>query len=212
MRIKVCGLTDVNQVAQLDELGIQFGGFIFYPRSPRYVYNSLTSQQIKKIKGKINKVGVFVNADQEDVLRTIDDCGLYLAQLHGDETPKYCERISEYITVVKAFQVSSPEEIAWRIHEYQDVVDMFLFDTPGIGYGGTGKKFDWRGLKDVDIKKPFFLSGGIGPEDDQAVKDFTNFPIAKDLFSLDINSRFEIKPGVKDLDKVQKFANQINYK
>lgn len=212
MRVKVCGLTDVNQVVQLDEMGMQFGGFIFYPRSPRYVFNSLSAQQIKKIKGKINKVGVFVNAPQEEVLKTIDDCGLYVAQLHGDETPKYCERISEYITVVKAFQVSSPEEIEWRIHEYQDVADMFLFDTPGLGYGGTGKKFDWKGLKNLNIGKPFFLSGGIGPEDLEQVKEFMEFPIAKDLFSLDINSRFEIEPGVKDLEKIKIFSTHLNSK
>ena len=98
MRIKVCGMTSASQVQQLDELGVEFAGFIFYQKSPRYVHKHLNAAEIKAIKGNINKVGVFVNANAEEVLKKVDDCGLYLVQLHGDESPRYCEKIANYIT------------------------------------------------------------------------------------------------------------------
>ena len=209
MRIKVCGMTDMDQVRQLDEIGVEFCGFIFYPKSPRYVFKHVPASEIKKIKGNINKVGVFVNAYEEDILKTVDDCGLYLVQLHGDETPRECEKISSYVTTVKAFRLSDSDNILWKIKDYQDVVDMFLFDTEGAGYGGTGKKFNWDVLKGLNIKKPFFLSGGIQPEDVEQLKEFKNDAVAKDLFSVDINSRFEITKGIKDMEKIKKFVTEI---
>lgn len=202
-------MTQVQQVKQLDELGVEFAGFIFYPKSPRYVFKHIPAIEIKRIKGNINKVGVFVNADANEIFRTIDDCGLYVVQLHGDETPRFCETISDYITVVKAFRLSETDNIEWMVKDYQDVVDMFLFDTEGAGYGGTGKKFNWDKLKGMNIRKPFFLSGGIEPNDVSMIKDFTNEPVAKNLFSLDINSKFEISPGIKDIDLVKQFVTAL---
>jgi len=202
-------MTQVQQVKQLDELGVEFAGFIFYPKSPRYVFKHIPAIEIKRIKGNINKVGVFVNADANEIFRTIDDCGLYVVQLHGDETPRFCETISDYITVVKAFRLSETDNIEWMVKDYQDVVDMFLFDTEGAGYGGTGKKFNWDKLKGMNIRKPFFLSGGIEPNDVTMIKDFTKEPVAKNLFSLDINSKFEISPGVKDMDLVKQFVDAL---
>ncbi len=206
MRIKVCGMTDLEQVHQLDELGVEFCGFIFYPKSPRYVFKHVPAINIKKVKGNINKVGVFVNAYADDILKTVDDCGLYLVQLHGDETPKECEKISNYVSVIKAFRLAEGDNIEWKIKDYDDVVDMFLFDTEGAGYGGTGKKFNWDVLKGLNIRKPFFLSGGIQPDDVPQLKAFAKEPVAKDLFSLDINSKFEITPGKKDMEKVKEFV------
>lgn len=211
MRIKVCGMTSAEQVLQLDEMGVEFAGFIFYPKSPRYVFKHMSKPDIKKIKGKgINKVGVFVNAPIEEVLQTVDDCGLYLVQLHGDETPKYCEKIADYITVVKTFRLREDDNILWKVKDYQDIADMFLFDTEGAGYGGTGRKFDWNVLKGLNIGKPFFLSGGIEPGDIEKLKEFTKEPVAKDLFSIDINSKFEISPGIKDMYKLREFIQAIN--
>ena len=115
MRVKVCGMTDMDQVRQLDEIGVEFCGFIFYPKSPRYVFKHVPATEIKKIKGHINKVGVFVNAYADDILKTVDDCGLYLVQLHGDETPRECEKISSYVTTVKAFRLSESDNILWKI-------------------------------------------------------------------------------------------------
>ncbi len=210
MRSKVCGMTSTDQVMKLDEMGVAFAGFIFYPNSPRYAYRFMPKAEIKKIKGKnINKVGVFVNAPAEEVLQTVDDCGLYLVQLHGDETPKYCEKIADYVTVVKAFRLREDDNVLWKIKDYQDIADMFLFDTEGVGYGGTGKKFDWDVLKGLNIQKPFFLSGGIGPEDIGLLQEFARDPVAKDLFSVDVNSRFEMSAGVKDMDKLKKFIETI---
>jgi len=209
MRIKVCGMTKPEQVKQLDEMGVEFAGFIFYPKSPRYVFKSMPATEIKKIRGKINKVGVFVNADADQILKTVDACGLYLVQLHGDENPRVCERIANYVSVIKAFRISEDDNIEWKIREYYDAVDMYMFDTEGVGYGGTGKKFNWQLLKGQNIRKPFFLSGGISPDDTENLKTFQTDPVAKDLFAVDINSKFEIMPGVKDMDKVKEFVSKV---
>jgi len=210
MRIKVCGMTRPEQVMQLDEMGVEFAGFIFYPKSPRYVFSHMRKEQLKKLKGQhINKVGVFVNTPAEEVLQLVDECGLYLVQLHGDESPRYCEKISNYVTVVKAFRMRDGENILWRAKDYQDVCDMFLFDTEGAGYGGTGKKFNWNILKGENVRKPFFLSGGIQPEDVELLKEFSKESVAKDLFAIDINSKFEIAAGLKNMDSVRAFVNSL---
>lgn len=210
MRAKVCGLNSVNQMMQLDEMGVDFAGFIFYPKSPRYVLKSIAKSELKKAKGtNINKVGVFVNEDPDQLLTLVDDCGLYLAQLHGDETPRYCEKIADYISVIKAFRVRDDDDILWKIKDYQDIVDMFLFDTAGAEYGGTGKRFNWDVLLSLNINKPFFLSGGIGPNDIEALKMFSKTSVAKDLFAIDVNSQFEIAPGIKDMEKIKPFIQAL---
>lgn len=208
MRVKVCGITQVEQLSILPELGAAFAGLIFYPKSPRYVLRHMTTSQIKK-EGNTNKVGVFVNASIEEVLQMVDECRLHMVQLHGDETPRYCEKLADYISVVKAFRISETDNVSWRIKEYKDVCDMFMFDTEGAGYGGTGKKFNWDTLKDVVIGKPYFLSGGIEPVDVEKLKEFETRPEAKALFAIDINSKFEILPGVKDTGLIKKFTNQL---
>ena len=208
MRIKVCGLTQVEQLNMLPGAGVTFAGLIFYPKSPRYVLRHMTTSQLKK-ENNINKVGVFVNSAVEEVLQMVDECRLHMVQLHGDETPKYCEKIADYISVVKAFRISESDNLGWRIREYMEVCDMFMFDTEGAGYGGTGKKFNWEKLKDVAVGKPYFLSGGIEPADVVKLKEFEKRPEAKALFSIDINSRFELLPGVKDMDLIKKFIQLL---
>ncbi len=208
MRVKVCGVTQVEQLTMLPEIGATFAGLIFYPKSPRYVLRHMTTSQLKK-ETNTNKVGVFVNASIEEVLQMVDECRLHMVQLHGDESPKYCEKIADYISVVKAFRISDSDNIGWRIREYMDVCDMFMFDTEGAGYGGTGKKFNWEKLNGVAVGKPYFLSGGLEPTDIAALKAFELKPEAKALFAIDINSRFEMLPGVKDMDMVKKFIQQL---
>jgi phosphoribosylanthranilate isomerase len=100
-----------------------------------------------KKENRVNKVGVFVNSSEEEVLRMVDECRLHMVQLHGDENPRLCERIANYVSVVKAFRLSDNDNIEWMIHPYMESCDMFMFDTMGAGYGGTGKKFDWKILK-----------------------------------------------------------------
>lgn len=208
INVKVCGMTQMSQIQELAETGVQFMGMIYYPKSPRYVYNFLKPENIKAINN-INKVGVFVNATADEVIKTIDECRLHMVQLHGDETPKFCEKIADYISVVKAFRISEGDNVRWRIKDYTDVCDMFLFDTDGVGYGGTGKKFSWNILSDVQIKKPYFLSGGIEPSDIDTINDFMQTESAKSLFAVDINSKFETSPGIKDMTLVKEFYNNV---
>ena len=208
MRVKVCGITLEEQLIKLPETGATFAGLIFYPKSPRYVLRQMTTSQIKK-ETNVNKVGVFVNASVEEVLQMVDECRLHMVQLHGDETPRYCEKIADYISVVKAFRISETDNIAWRIKDYMEVCDMFMFDTEGAGYGGTSKKFDWAKLHDVVVGKPYFLSGGIDPFDVESLKEFSTRPEAKALYAIDINSKFEIVPGVKDMEKIKNFIKQL---
>ena len=208
MRIKVCGMTQIEQVDRLAELGVTFAGFIFYPKSPRYVFKHMTTTQIRK-ENNINKVGVFVNAPVEEVLHMVDECRLHMVQLHGDESPKYCEKIADYVSVVKAFRMSENDSVQWMIRPFMEVCDMFMFDTMGAGYGGTGKKFDWNLLNGQTIGKPFFLSGGIEPGDEESLRQFTTEPVAKALFAVDINSRFELAPGIKQLEKIRTFAANL---
>lgn len=209
MRVKVCGMTQSDQVEALAGIGAMFAGFIFYPKSPRYVFRHMTTTQIRKVNN-INKVGVFVNATIEEVLHLVDECRLHMVQLHGDEPPKYCEKIADYVSVVKAFRLSDNDSVEWMIRPYMDMCDMFMFDTMGAGYGGTGKKFDWSVLKNNTIGKPFFLSGGIEPGDEEQLMAFSQDPVAKALFAIDINSKFELSPGVKDMEKVKGFIGKLN--
>ena len=207
MRVKVCGMTQLEQVRKLDEAGVDFAGFIFYPKSPRFVGKHLKPAHLKKAKLRLGKVGVFVNAPYEELMKQVDEYGLDIVQLHGDETPRICEQIANYITVIKVFRLGDDDPIDWLIRPYQEACDMFLFDTEGAGYGGTGKKFNWDLLKNASIEKLFFLSGGIEPGDIDRLKDFSREPVAKKLFSIDINSKFETSPGVKNLDKIEVFVD-----
>ncbi len=214
-RLKVCGMTMNEQVEELERMGVDFAGFIFYPKSPRYVLRHTTKDEIKNIK-QINKVGVFVNEDVETVLKIVDECRLHVVQLHGDETPKYCEKIADYVSVIKAFRVSEGDNIAWRTKDYIEMCDMFLFDTepktaPGETaiYGGTGEKFSWQILEDAGITKPYLLSGGISINDVEAIKIFASNPKNSSLIALDVNSKFETSPGVKDLNLIKQFIDNL---
>lgn len=209
MRIKVCGMTLPEQAGALEEMGATLAGFIFYPKSPRYMRNKISPEKMKQIKGKIAKVGVFVNATYDELMKTVEDYRLDMVQLHGDETPKYCEKIADYISVIKAFRLGENDNIEWIIKPYQDVCDMFMFDTMGAGYGGTGKKFNWDVLNPSSISKPFFLSGGIEPGDETRLKEFSQTAAAKNLFAVDINSRFEVTAGIKNMEKVRTFCANL---
>lgn len=208
-RVKVCGMTLPEQVKALDEMGVDFAGFIFYPRSPRYMGQKISPEKMKQIKGHIAKVGVFVNMPYEELMRTVEDYRLDMVQLHGDETPFFCEKVANYVTVIKAFRLTDNDPIDWITRPYYESTDMFMFDTMGAGYGGTGKKFDWNVLKDTAISKLFFLSGGIEPGDEDHIKAFAKEPVAAKLFSVDMNSKFEISAGVKDIERIRKFVRNL---
>lgn len=204
MNIKVCGITEMKQLQQLDGLDIDFAGLIFFKDSPRFVGDKLSKKDVKKADFDLKKTGVFVNPEMIDVLDAIDDYGLDVVQLHGDESPEMCEDLSSEVEVIKAFRITGNEDIDKLVKSYDDVCDYYLFDNGGglkESLGGTGKQFDWNILSNAKIEKPFFLSGGISPEDAARLKAFKH----PDLFGVDINSRFEIEPGVKDMSKILHF-------
>ncbi|HNG63415.1 MAG TPA: phosphoribosylanthranilate isomerase, partial [Ferruginibacter sp.] len=174
MNIKVCGITELKQLQQLDGLDVDFAGLIFYKDSPRYAGDKLSGKDLKNADFDLKKVGVFVNPEMIDVLDAIDEYGLEVVQLHGDESPEMCEDLSTEVEVIKAFRISGDEDIDELVAPYDAVCDYYLFDTGGLqeSIGGTGKQFDWSILSKAKIEKPFFLSGGIGPEDADKLKKF----------------------------------------
>jgi len=205
MNIKVCGITQFKQLQQLEALNIDYAGLIFYKDSPRYMGDKITGKQVKDADFDIKKVGVFVNPGYSELLDAIDEYGLDIVQLHGNETPEMCEELSAEVEVIKAFRIAGDESI--NIDElvmpYDAACDFYLFDTAGLkeSFGGTGQQFDWNILKKAKIEKPFFLSGGIGPDDAQKVKAFKH----PDFFAIDVNSKFEMAPGLKDMAAILKF-------
>ena len=203
MNIKVCGITQLKQLQQLDGMDIDFAGLIFVKNSPRYVGDKLSNKEVQALDLDLKKVGVFVNAEFDEVMRTIDEYALDVVQLHGDETPYQCEELSDHTEVIKVFSIgNNDKDIDELVSEYDDVCDYYLFDTSVNGQkGGTGKKFDWKKLSKSKIEKPFFLSGGIELDDAVKLKAIKH----PDFYGVDINSRFEKEPGIKDMAKVLQF-------
>lgn len=205
MNIKVCGITQFKQLQQLEALNIDYAGLIFYKDSPRYMGDKITGKQVKDADFDIKKVGVFVNPGYSELLDAIDEYGLDIVQLHGNETPEMCEELSAEVEVIKAFRIAGDQSINIdeMVMPYDAACDFYLFDTAGLkeSFGGTGQQFDWSILKKAKIEKPFFLSGGIGPDDAQKVKTFKH----PDFFAIDVNSKFETAPGIKDMAAILKF-------
>jgi len=207
MNIKVCGITQLKQLQQLDGLDIDFAGLIFYKNSPRYMGDKIAKEDLKNSDFDLKKVGVFKNPEMIDVLDAIEDYGLDVVQLHGHETPEMCEDLSSEVEVIKAFNLTGDESIDELVADYDAVCDYYLFDTAGhdgIG-GGTGKQFDWRILTKAKIEKPFFLSGGIGLDDVEKIKTFKH----PDYYAVDINSKLEKEPGVKDMALLLQFRQGL---
>lgn len=207
MKIKVCGNTDIDQLKEFNVLNIDYAGLIFYKQSPRYVLKNLAGQEVKNLNLSIQKVGVFVNATEEEIMKQVEDFGLDIVQLHGDETPTFCNKISDHIKVIKAFRITSfDNNIDWLVKEYDEVCDFYLFDKGSAGlYGGTGQKFDWTLLEKSVIGKPFFLSGGISIEDINALKQFNH----SFFYGVDVNSKFETSPGIKNMNLIREFENEL---
>jgi phosphoribosylanthranilate isomerase len=204
INLKVCGITQFKQLQQLEALNVDYAGLIFYKDSPRYMGDKLSGKEIKNADFDLKKVGVFVNPSYSDLLDAIDEYGLDIVQLHGNETPEMCQDLSEDVEVIKAFRIEdSSADIDKIVEPYDAVCDYYLFDTAGLkeSFGGTGKQFDWSILNKAKIEKPFFLSGGIGPDDAAKVKAFKH----PDFFAIDVNSKFETEPGVKDMAALLKF-------
>lgn len=200
IKLKVCGLTKLNQIQELINLNVDFLGFIFYEKSPRFVLNHLSFDEIKSINHK-GKVGVFVNETVEKIIEISENAGLDLIQLHGDEDENFVFRLrqtlSKDVKIIKVFRIGKTFNFQFSI--FNPDVDYFLFDTDSKAFGGTGQTFDWDILNNLEIPKPYFLSGGISLENFENIKDLNQKP-----FALDINSKFETEPGIKDFEKVKK--------
>jgi phosphoribosylanthranilate isomerase len=205
LKIKVCGLTDPENVKEIAVTNPEFMGFIFYPGSLRYIGDKPADSLFRSVPPHIRKTGVFVNEVIQVIIDSVKLFGLDLVQLHGNEPADYCEYLkNEGLTIIKAFGINNESD--FKIPEsYMDVCDYFLFDTSTAGYGGSGNKFDWTGINKYILDKPFFLGGGIGTEDVPLIKQL-NHP---QLFAVDINSRFETMPGIKEPKKVKDFINEI---
>jgi phosphoribosylanthranilate isomerase len=205
MKTKVCGLRQQQNVNELVALAPEWMGFIFSPNSPRYFNAAPESADINSIPSSIKKVGVFVDETIEAVKNTIQRHGLNAIQLHGSETPEFCAALqSSNIEIIKAFSVD--DNFDFSITEtYAPFVDYFLFDTKGKQAGGNGIAFNWNILEGKRFAKPFLLSGGISPEHAEAIKNFSH----PDCVGIDINSRFEVSPGMKDVAAIRSFLQKI---
>lgn len=209
-QIKVCGLTQLAQIQELINLNVDFLGFIFYEKSPRFVLNHLSLEDISQINHN-GKVGVFVNEKIEKIIEIAQKAKLNFIQLHGDETSEFItelrEKLNQKIEIIKVFRIGNQlvEELVIVINAYRlSPIAYYLFDTDSKAFGGTGKTFDWQILKKLNIEKPFFLSGGVSLENLSEIEKINVKP-----FALDVNSKFEISAGVKDLEKVKNLMFQV---
>ncbi|MFT4665605.1 MAG: phosphoribosylanthranilate isomerase [Patescibacteria group bacterium] len=202
MKIKVCGMKAPENIAAVSALGIDYMGFVFYAPSPRYVVDTLSIDSLAD--ENINAVAVFVDEEIDKVQILLEEHNFKHVQLHGKENPDYCQKMKEAgFVVIKAFRVNDDFDFS-TLEQYLPVCDYFLFDTKGKTHGGTGKKFNWSILQQYDYNKPFFLSGGIGPEDNAQLLAFKH----PQLYALDLNSKFEIGPGEKNVDLLRSFIEK----
>ncbi len=211
MKLKICGMK-YNSV-EVSELRPDYLGFIFWEPSRRFF-----SGCISDIIADPKRVGIFVDAAPEDIVLKVYEHNLDAVQLHGSEKPDTCKYLGDHIgeqhstgiEIIKAFAIDEAFDFE-VLKEYEDSCDFFLFDTRGDLPGGTGRRFDWKLLNNYKLNKPYFLSGGIGPSDAAAIKTFLSRTEAEKCYAIDLNSRFEIEPGLKDLEALQTFIEEIGY-
>lgn len=203
MKIKVCGMREARNIREVAELGPDFMGFIFYKRSPRYVGEDFVMPVLPE---RTRKTGVFVKEPVENVLRLARQYGLDYVQLHSDEAPEYCEEIKHTgLKILKAFAVDAAFDFE-QLKAFEGKADYFLFDTKGDGYGGYGKAFDWKILTDYAGNTPFFVAGGISNDN---VDDLLKLEHPR-FYGIDVNSRYETTPGMKDVEAVQKLFFKVD--
>jgi phosphoribosylanthranilate isomerase len=207
MQFKVCGITSIEAANAIANAGANYIGFIFYPSSKRYALTSLSLNDIAVFKpANAQKVGVFVNETTEKVIEIATKAGLDMIQLHGDEDASYCATIQAAFPVIKVFRVSkNVPDFAL----FENVAAYYLFDTDSALYGGTGQHFNWEIIKKTSFNKPFFLSGGIGINDVQGIQVLKAATAGKDLVALDMNSKFETSPGIKNIELIKTFIDEF---
>lgn len=199
MVIKVCGMREPENIREAEALGIDLMGFIFWPKSSRFV-----SERPAYLPTRCKRVGVFVDEQIGEVQRIAGEYVLDIIQLHGHESPDYIRQLHLSCSLIKAFNIAAIDDFTACI-PYEGLVDYFLFDTKGQRVGGNGQKFDWSVLKAYRGQTPFLLSGGIGPDDALRIKAFCHPRYA----GIDLNSRFELSPGLKDIDSIKRFLEKV---
>lgn len=202
-KIKICGMKYPDNIKAITNLQPDFLGFIFYKESARFV-EDIDAEILKSIPKSIQKVGVFVDEDLEIIIKKVEQYSLDMVQLHGKETPGFCELIRAKLPVVKAFGMD--DDFDWNsLKLFESSCDYFLFDTKTILHGGSGKAFSWQSLENYNLKRPFFISGGIGTENIEAVLQINH----KDFWGLDLNSKLEERAAFKNQTLTQKIINTI---
>lgn len=197
MLIKVCGMRNADNIRAVEQTGIDWMGFIFYPPSPRYV-----DQVPDYLPQQVKRVGVFVNPTFRQVVDRVKQFGLHAVQFHGTASPEMCQAFRERgLIVIRALPVT-PTFVA-DTAEYTDKIDYFLFDTPTLKFGGSGKSYDWQLLRRYNGPTPFLLSGGLSLQSVPQLQQFTHPYLA----GYDLNSGFEIAPAVKDAAQIHNFVN-----
>lgn len=207
MIIKICGLREEENIKEISLLKPDYMGFIFYPKSPRNAYHILP-ETVKRLPSQIKRTGVFVNSTFEEIMRIADKYNLHTVQLHGEESTELCGNLkNQGLEVIKAFKIKSSDSniLMSNLLPYKDYVDLFLFDTAGAAPGGNGNKFDWEILSNYNLTKPYLLSGGIGPEDSKTLKR----GLPPQCLGIDVNSKFEISPGYKNISKLKLFLDSL---
>lgn len=205
MEIKICGLTDVNNISDILDLNPDYIGFIFYPASPRYMEDKLSPENIISLRSNTKKTGVFVDSDFYEISGIYWKYNLDIVQLHGEESPELCKQLkSSGMEIIKAFRVKEGFDFR-SIADYIPYCRYFLFDTYTHLHGGSGKKFDWKIVNAYDLGHPFFLSGGISPLDAEEISGISH----PSLRGVDLNSRFEDSPGIKNIAKLEKFIKKV---
>ena len=201
MIIKVCGMREAENIRAADALPIQMMGFIFYPKSTRYV-----AKRPEYLPRNARRVGVFVDEEANHILRIAKEYGLDYIQLHGHESPGYCRSLrGRGLRIIKAFPVATADDLL-ATTAYEGCCDYYLFDTKSTQPGGSGQSFDWSVLQAYHGRTPFLLSGGIRPEQAAVVRALRH-PL---LAGIDLNSRFESSPGVKDIQLLRQFLDAFN--
>lgn len=205
IRVKVCGMTNSANIKLVARADPDFLGFIFYPGSCRYVGEDMETGLFQNVPESIKKTGVFYNDNNRKILDLSVKRDLGMIQLHGEESPETCSQLrSSGLILIKAFNIGEHFNFETLV-DYMLVCDYFLFDAKTATPGGSGKKFNWGKLEEYSLDKPFFLSGGIGPDDVDLIRSLEN----KGLYAVDINSRFETSPGIKDPVLVKNFIEKI---
>jgi phosphoribosylanthranilate isomerase len=197
MKIKVCGLKNPENIKAVTALSPNYVGFIFYAKSPRFA-KDLPVEALAGIPNGINKVAVFVDETEQNIRNIIHKYDFDFIQLHGNETPAFCKSLRDEAIVIKAFGVDKDFDFE-QLNRYKNKVDMFLFDAKTVQHGGSGQTFDWDLLDKYELDIPFFISGGLSPDNIEEVAGITH----PQFYGLDLNSKFETEPGIKDIEKLK---------